>query len=110
MAAVSPGGRRGNGSGVVLRTTINTVGRLIAVILFVAVLVPGVLLGRAWWLAAGRRAVAAGSVELADPTPEGTRALQRQTQHGRRLRRLGLLAGVLGVVLSVVMFAEASVF
>ena len=85
-------------------------GRLIAVILFIAVLVPGVLLGRAWWLAAGRRAVAAGSVELAEPTPEGARALQRQAQHGRRLRRLGLLLGIAGVVGSVVLLAEASVF
>ena len=85
-------------------------GRLIAVILFVAVLVPGVLLGRAWWLAAGRRAVAAGSVELAEPTPEGTLALQRQAQHGRRLRRFGLLLGIAGVVASVVLLAEASVF
>src|SRR5690349_2252335 len=87
-----------------------SVGRLIAVVLFVAVLVPGVLLGRAWWLAAGRRAVAAGSVELAEPTPEGTLTLQRQAQHGRRLRRLGLLLGIAGVAGSIVLFAEASVF
>jgi hypothetical protein len=86
------------------------VGRLIAVILFIAVLVPGVLLGRAWWLAAGRRAVAGGSVELAEPTPEGTQALQRQAQHGRRVRRLGLLLGVAAVIGSVVVLAEASVF
>jgi hypothetical protein len=95
---------------VVRRTTINTVGRLIAVILFVAVLVPGVLLARAWWLAAGRRVVAAGGVELAEPTPEGVQALLRQAQHGRRVRRLGLLLGVAGVIGSVVLFAEASVF
>jgi hypothetical protein len=86
------------------------VGRLIAVVLFVAVLVPGVLLGRAWWLAGGRRAVAAGSVELAEPTPEGTQALLRQAQHGRRLRRAGLLLGIAGVIGSVVLLAEASVF
>ena len=85
-------------------------GRLIAVILFIAVLVPGVLLGRAWWLAAGRRAVAGGSIELAEPTPEGTQALRRQAQHGRRLRRLGLVLGIAGVIGSVVLFAEASVF
>ena len=85
-------------------------GRLIAVILFIAVLVPGVLLGRAWWLAAGRRAVAGGSVELAEPTPEGAQALQRQAQHGRRVRRLGLLLGIAGVIGSVVLLAEASVF
>jgi hypothetical protein len=87
-----------------------TVGRLIAVILFIAVLVPGVLLGRAWWLAAGRRAVAGGSIELAEPTAEGAQAMQRQAQHGRRVRRLGLLLGIAGVVGSVVLFAEASVF
>jgi hypothetical protein len=86
------------------------VGRLIAVVLFIAVLVPGVLLGRAWWLAAGRRAVASGAVELAEPTPEGTQALQRQAQHGRRVRRLGLLLGIAGVIGSVVLLAEASVF
>ncbi len=85
-------------------------GRLIAVVLFIAVLVPGVLLGRAWWLAAGRRAVAAGAVELVAPTPEGAAILNRQALHGRRLRRLGLLLGLAGVVASVVLFAEASVF
>jgi hypothetical protein len=86
------------------------VGRLIAVVLFIAVLVPGVLLGRAWGLAAGRRAVASGSVVRAEPTPEGAQALLRQAQHGRRVRRLGLLLGIAGVIGSVVLFAEASVF
>jgi len=86
------------------------VGRLIAVLLFSAVLVPGVLLAREWWLAAGRRAVAAGGVELAEPTPEGARTLQRQARYGRRVRLLGLLLGVAGVIGSVVALAEASVF
>jgi hypothetical protein len=86
------------------------VGRLIAVLLFIAVLVPGVLLSREWWLASGRRTVAGGSVELAEPTAEGMRALHRQAQHGRRVRLLGLLLGVAGVVGSVVLLAEASVF
>ncbi|WP_106276957.1 hypothetical protein [Geodermatophilus tzadiensis] len=85
-------------------------GRLIAVVLFIAVLVPGVLLARAWALAAGRRAVASAAVEFATPTPEGLATLQRQAQHGRRVRRLGLLLGVLAIVASVVVFAEASVF
>ena len=85
-------------------------GRLIAVLLFIAVLVPGVLLARAWGLAAGRRAVAAGGVELADPTSEGTRTLQRQARYGRRVRLLGLLLGVAGVIGTVVALAEASVF
>jgi hypothetical protein len=86
------------------------VGRLIAVILFITVLVPGVLLARAWWLAAGLRAVAGGAVELVEPTVEGAATLQRQAQHGRRIRRLGLLLGVAGVIGSVVLLAEASVF
>ena len=87
-----------------------SVGRLIAVVLFIAVLVPGVLLARAWWLASGRRAVAAAAVEFAEPTPQGTATLQRQAQHGRRIRRLGFLLGLAGVFGSVVLFAEASVF
>jgi hypothetical protein len=86
------------------------VGRLIAVVLFIAVLVPGVLLARAWWLAAGLRAVAGGAVELVEPTAEGAAILQRQAQHGRRVRRLGFLLGVVGVVASIFWFAEASVF
>ncbi|GAB3201050.1 hypothetical protein GCM10027261_34610 [Geodermatophilus arenarius] len=85
-------------------------GRLIAVVLFIAVLVPGVLLARAWALAAGRRAVASAAIDFATPTPGGVATLQRQAQHGRRVRRLGLLLGVVGIVASVVMFAEASVF
>jgi hypothetical protein len=86
------------------------VGRLIVVLLFIAVLVPGVLLARAWWLAADRRTVARGAVELAEPTPEGALTLQRQAQHGRRVRLVGLLLGVAGVVGSVVLLADASVF
>ena len=53
------------------RGTLCAVGRLIAVVLFIAVLVPGVLLARAWALAAGRRAVASAAVEFASPTAEG---------------------------------------
>jgi hypothetical protein len=86
------------------------VGRLIAVVLFIAVLVPGVLLARAWALAAGRRAVAAAAVGFTTPTPEGIAVLGRQAQHGRRVRRLGLVLGVAGIGASIVVFAEASVF
>jgi hypothetical protein len=85
-------------------------GRLIAVVLFVAVLIPGALLARAWGLAAGRRAVAAAAVEFAEPTAEGMATLHRQARHARRVRRLGWLFGVVAVVVSVVAFAEASVF
>jgi hypothetical protein len=86
------------------------VGRLIAVVLFIAVLVPGVLLARAWALAAGRRAVASAAIEFTSPTPAGRATLQRQALHGRRVRRLGLLLGLVAVAGSVVVFAEASVF
>jgi hypothetical protein len=86
------------------------VGRLIAVVLFIAVLVPGVLLARAWALAAGRRSVAAAAVEFAEPTPEGMATLHRQAQYGRRVRRLGFVLGLAGVTGSIVLFAEASVF
>jgi hypothetical protein len=86
------------------------VGRLIAVVLFIAVLVPGVLLARAWWLASGRRAAAGAAVEFVEPTEAGAATLRRQAQHGRRIRRLGFVLGLAGVVGSVLMFAEASVF
>lgn len=85
-------------------------GRLIAVVLFIAVLVPGVLLARAWALAAGRRAVAAAAVGFTTPTPEGLAVLGRQAQHGRRVRQLGFLLGVIGIAVSIAVFAEASVF
>ncbi|MDT0275727.1 hypothetical protein [Blastococcus goldschmidtiae] len=88
----------------------HTVGRLIAVVLFIAVLVPGVLLARAWARAGDRRAVAGGSVELAEPTAEGSAALTQQAVHGRRWRRLGLVLGIAGIVGSIVLWAEASVF
>ena len=77
---------------------------------FVALLVPGVLLARGWGLAAGRRAVAAAAVEFAEPTAEGTATLRRQAAHRRRWRLLGLVIGVAGIVGSVVLLAEASVF
>ena len=85
-------------------------GRLIAVVLFIAVLVPGVLLSRAWWLAADRRVVAAAAVEFAVTSEAGAVALRRQALHARRVRRLGWLLGLIGIVVSVVLFAEASVF
>ena len=90
--------------------TLAGVGRLIAVVLFIAVLVPGVLLARAWALAAGRRAVAAAAVGFTTPTPEGLATLTRQAQHGRRVRRLGFLLGLVGIGVSIALFGEASVF
>jgi hypothetical protein len=86
------------------------VGRLIAVVLFIALMVPAGLLVRGWSLAADRRAVAGAAVSFAVPTPAGAAELTRQAVHGRRVRQLGLLLGVLAVVVSVVLLAEASVF
>jgi hypothetical protein len=86
------------------------VGRLIAVVLFIALMTPAALLFRAWALAAGRRAVAGAAVQFVAPTPAGTTFLTRQAVHGRRVRQLGFVLGLAAVVVSVVLFAEASVF
>ncbi|GAB3357066.1 hypothetical protein [Modestobacter lapidis] len=85
-------------------------GRLIAVVLFIALMVPAGLLVRGWSLAAGRRAVAGAAVEFVTPSQAGAAELTRQAVHGRRVRQLGLVLGVLAVVASIVIFAEASVF
>ena len=86
------------------------VGRLIAVVLFLALMVPAVLLVRGWSHAGGRRAVAAAAVQFVELTPAAGAELSRQAAHGRRLRQLGLLLGIAGVVTTVVLFAERSVF
>ncbi|MEI4270777.1 hypothetical protein TEK04_03485 [Klenkia sp. LSe6-5] len=85
-------------------------GRLIAVVLFVAVMVPSGLLAREWSRAADRRAVAGGAVELVPPSDAGAAVLARQARHGRRLRQSGLVLGLVLIGVSVVLFAEASVF
>jgi hypothetical protein len=86
------------------------VGRLIAVVLFIALMAPAGLLVRGWSLASGRRAVAGAAVEFVTPTSAGAAELTRQAVHGRRVRQLGLVLGVLAVIASVVVLAEASVF
>ncbi|GHE12533.1 hypothetical protein [Klenkia taihuensis] len=86
------------------------VGRLIAVVLFIAVMVPSGLLARAWARAADRRLVASGSVELVPPSEAGAAVLARQARHGRRVRQLGFVLGLVLVGVSVAFFAEASVF
>ena len=73
-------------------------GRLIAVVLFIALMVPAGLLARAWSLASGRRAVAGAAVEFVTPTSAGAAELTRQAVHGRRVRQLGLVLGVLAVI------------
>lgn len=85
-------------------------GRLIAVVLFIALMVPAAMLARGWSLASGRRAVASAGVEFVPVTPEATAQLARQATHAHRVRLLGLLLGLALVVSTVVLFAEASVF
>lgn len=85
-------------------------GRLIAVVLFIAVMVPSGLLARGWARAADRRLVAGGSVELVPPSEAGAAVLAHQARHGRRVRRLGWVLGLVLIAASVAMLAEASVF
>ncbi|SDO38489.1 hypothetical protein SAMN05660199_01861 [Klenkia soli] len=85
-------------------------GRLIAVVLFIAVMVPSGLLARGWAQASDRRLVAGGSVELVPPSEAGAAVLARQARHGRRVRQLGFVLGLVLIGISVAMFAEASVF
>jgi hypothetical protein len=87
-----------------------TVGRLIAVVLFIALMAPAAFLARGWSLASGRRAVASAGVEFVPATPSATAQLARQAAHGRRVRQVGFALGVALVVTTVVLFAEASVF
>ncbi len=82
-------------------------GRLIAVVLFIALMVPAGLLVRGWSLAADRRAVASAAVQFVVPTQASAAELTRQAVHGRRVRQLGLVLGVLGVIASIVVLAEA---
>jgi hypothetical protein len=92
------------------RTTIDGVGRLIAVVLFLALMVPAVLLVRGWLHAAGRRAVAAAAVAFVPLTPAAEAELSRQALHARRYRQLGFVLGLGAIVITVVLYAEASVF
>jgi hypothetical protein len=87
-----------------------SVGRLIAVVLFIALMAPAGLLARAWSFASARRAVAAAAVEFVPASPTATAHLSRQAAHARRVRRLGFVLGVALVITTVVLFAEASVF
>jgi hypothetical protein len=88
----------------------SAVGRLIAVVLFIALMAPAALLARGWSRASTRRAVASAGVEFVPATETTAAQLARQATHGRRVRRLGLFLGVALVVTTVVLFAEASVF
>lgn len=85
-------------------------GRLIAVLLFVALLVPAVFVGRAWSHAAVRREVSNGALSLTLPTTEAERAMKSQAQRGRLWRLAGLALALALSVAALVMFAESAVF
>ena len=109
--APGQGSATATGGGVDRRATLGTVGRLIAVVLFIAVLVPGVLLAPG--LVAGRRPPGGGR-RLGRARPSRRRRARRRCS-GRRSTAggcggSGFLLGIAGVIGSVVLFAEASVF
>ncbi|MBA3295043.1 MAG: hypothetical protein H0T40_15235 [Geodermatophilaceae bacterium] len=85
-------------------------GRFIAVLLFVALLVPAVFVGRAWSHAAVRRVVSNGALSLTLPTTEAERAMKVQAQRARLWRLAGLAVAVILSVAALVMFAESAVF
>lgn len=85
-------------------------GRFIAVLLFVALLVPAVYVGRAWSHAAVRRDVSNGALSLTLPTAEAEKAMKVQAQRARIWRLAGLALALVLSVAALVMFAEAAVF
>ena len=85
-------------------------GRFIAVLLFVALLVPAVFVGRAWSHAAARRQVSNGALSLTVPTTEAERAMRLQAQRARRWRWAGLALALGLSIAALVMFAESAVF
>ncbi len=85
-------------------------GRFIAVLLFVALLVPAVFVGRAWSHAALRREVSNGALSLTLPTTEAERAMKSQAQRARLWRLAGLAFALALSVAALVMFAESAVF
>jgi hypothetical protein len=85
-------------------------GRFIAVLLFVALLVPAVFVGRVWSHAAARREVSNGALSLTVPTTEAERAMKVQAQRARRWRLAGLVVALGLSVAALVMFAESAVF
>ena len=85
-------------------------GRFIAVLLFVALLIPAVFVGRVWSHAAVRREVSNGALSLTLPTTDAERAMRLQAQRARRWRLAGLIAALGLSVAALVMFAESAVF
>lgn len=85
-------------------------GRFIAVVLFVALLVPAVFVGRAWAQAVVRREVSNGALSLTLPTTDAERTMRGQARRARRWRQGGLVLATVLAVAALVMFAERAVF
>lgn len=85
-------------------------GRFIAVLLFVVLLVPAVFVGRAWSHAAVRREVSNGALSLTLPTSQAEHAMKVQAQRARVWRLAGLAASLALSVSALVMFGESAVF
>ncbi len=85
-------------------------GRFIAVLLFVALLVPAVFVGRVWTHAAVRREVSNGALSLTLPSAEAERAMKLQAQRARIWRLGGLVVAVALSITALVLYAERAVF
>lgn len=85
-------------------------GRFIAVLLFVALLVPAVFVGRVWSHAAVRREVSNGALSLTVPSTDAERAMKVQAHRARLWRLAGLVVAVGLSVAALVLYAERAVF
>ncbi|MDQ3733930.1 MAG: hypothetical protein M3400_08035 [Actinomycetota bacterium] len=85
-------------------------GRFIAVLLFVVLLVPAVFVGRVWAHAAVRREVSNGALSLTVPSTDAERVMKVQAQRARLWRLGGLVLAVALSIAALVLYAERAVF
>lgn len=85
-------------------------GRVLVFGLLAVLVVPSILLGRLWRYAGQRRLVNEGTLGLVVPTVAAERTVARWPVRARRLRLVGLLAGVAVALGLVFMVGERSVF
>ncbi|MGI8528612.1 MAG: hypothetical protein ACR2KO_03960 [Geodermatophilaceae bacterium] len=87
-----------------------TVGRILVVLLLAVLIVPALLLWRLWRHAGQRRQVNEGTLGFVVPTVEAERTLARWPVRARVLRTVGLGAGLLIIVLLGFIVGTRSVF
>lgn len=85
-------------------------GRFIAVLLFVVLLVPAYYLAKAWARAAFRREVTQGTLSLTMLTGAAEVALKVQAVRARRWRLGGVVAAIVLGIAAVFVYAESAVF